>query len=131
MHDSYYPKHAGEQSATSEELHIAWLEDRIEVLEKERDKLRQELESTTDLLAMQGKLLAEIGAKPAEQRACEFEMQAAIARQELEQARDKIVEVARLQREACANVAAAVFNDSVKAGVIRHMMLVVGKDEEP
>jgi hypothetical protein len=32
MSEPYYPRH-GEQSPDSDELHIAWLEDRIEVLE--------------------------------------------------------------------------------------------------
>lgn len=34
MSDSYYPRHGGEQGASSEELHIAWLEDRVALLEQ-------------------------------------------------------------------------------------------------
>lgn len=50
MSDSYYPRHGGEQGASSEELHIAWLEDRIDVLTYERDEARAEVERLTKML---------------------------------------------------------------------------------
>jgi hypothetical protein len=48
MPDNYYPRHTGEQSPDSEELHIAWLEDRIGVLTAERDEARAALRTVAE-----------------------------------------------------------------------------------
>jgi hypothetical protein len=48
MPDSYYPRHGGEQSPGSEELHIAWLEDRVEFLTHQRDEARAALRTVAE-----------------------------------------------------------------------------------
>lgn len=48
MSENYYPRHEGEQGASSEDLHIAWLEDRIDVLTAERDEARAALRAAAE-----------------------------------------------------------------------------------
>ncbi len=104
MPDSYYPRHGGEQSPGSEELRIAWLEDRVEFLTRQRDEARAEVERLT-ALTEESEHQMHLRIRAGYDKTVADAWRAALAKMERErdEARAALSTVAERQREACAD----------------------------